>query len=102
VRPPLLSALVAVDAGATLTATAASAAGRGARILPRNTIQCPAFEKLPDGTWHVSEATFRIGNFKKMVFTNLTIGPHFFTFAGTDLYSVLQRKCGSHALARTR
>ena len=92
-RPFLFIAL----AVAVVASTAASAAGRGARTLPRNTIQCPAFEKLPDGTWHVGEATFRIGNFKKMVFTNLTIGPHFFTFGGADLFAVLQRKCGAHA-----
>ena len=93
----LVIALAAMTAGAAMTTAVASAAGHGARTAPRNTIQCAAFKKMPDGTWYVEDSTFRIGSFKKTTFTGVAIGPRFFTFGGTDLYEVLQGKCGRHA-----
>jgi hypothetical protein len=64
----------------------------------RNTFQCAAFKKMPDGTWYVGKpTTFRIGTFKKTTFTEQSIGPDFFTFGRADLYKVIERKCGAHS-----
>jgi hypothetical protein len=102
-RRPLLIALGAVTASVAVGTAVASAAGKGPRTSSKNTIQCAAFKKMPDGTWYVGEPTmFRIGTFKKTIFTHVSIGPHFFTFGGVDLYAVLERKCGAHTRSPTR
>jgi len=56
-----------------------AAATKRAGAPVKNTIQCSAFKKMPDGTWDVEgPTTFRIGTFKKTTFTQQSIGPVFF------------------------
>lgn len=65
--------------------------------LPPNTIICAAFTKRPDGNWYVGRATtFDLGTTigtKRLTLLNSVIGPKF-NIAGTNLYDVLERKCG--------
>jgi hypothetical protein len=80
----------------TLTAANPAAATKRAGAPVKNTIQCSAFKKMPDGTWYVEgPTTFRIGTFKKTTFTQQSIGPDFFTFGRADLYKVLEGKCSA-------
>ena len=67
--------------------------------LPPNTIDCAAFYKAPNGTWYVGQATtFDLGTevgTKRLTLMKSVIGRKFI-IAGTNLYDVLERKCGSH------
>jgi hypothetical protein len=65
--------------------------------LPPDTIICAAFNKRPDGNWYVGRATTfdletTIGT-KRLTLLNSVIGRKF-SIAGTNLYDVLERKCG--------
>lgn len=63
--------------------------------LPENTIDCKAFQKLPDGNWYVGPpTTFDIGNVKRATMADQRIAPRFLNMGGADLYDVLERKCG--------
>ena len=88
---------------AAFTLVTANVAGhaREAGILVKNSIRCSTFNKMSDGTWYVgAPTTFRMGRFRKITFTELSIGPDFFTFGGADLYKVLESKCGAHSSAK--
>ena len=83
---------IAVFVVVTLAAANIAAATKRAEAPVKNTIQCSAFKKMPDGTWYVEgPTTFRIGTFKKTTFTQQSIGPDFFTFGGADLYKVIRQ-----------
>jgi hypothetical protein len=94
---------VVAIAAVVLPATIVTAAAKDAGVAPESTVQCSAFKKMPDGTWYVgTPTTVSIGNFSKMTFSTISIGPHSFTFGGADLYQVLETKCGPHAPARRK
>jgi hypothetical protein len=65
--------------------------------LPPNTINCAAFIKRPDGNWYVGRVTtFDLGTAtgtKRLALLNSVIGRKF-NIAGTNLYDILERKCG--------
>jgi hypothetical protein len=86
---------------AALIGTNLAVASKLKGVPVKNTIQCSSFKKMPDGTWYVEgPTTFRIGTFKKTTFTKLSIGPDFFTFAGADLYKVVEGKCGARVMSK--
>jgi hypothetical protein len=67
--------------------------------LPPNTIECGAFVKRPNGNWYAGQpTTFDIGTTKRVTVGNQEISPRAFNFGGTDLYTLLERKCGGSRL----
>ncbi len=66
-----------------------------ADALPPNTIDCRAFERLPDGNWRVGPpTTFDFGNIKGTILAHQTITPNFLNLGDLDLFDVIEQKCG--------
>jgi hypothetical protein len=65
--------------------------------LPPNTLSCQGFSKLQNGDWHAAPNAqpFDVGNMTNMHITNLDIAPHAFNMGGTDLWQLIEQKCGS-------
>jgi hypothetical protein len=94
---------VVAMAAVVLPTAIATAAAKDAAVPPGSTVQCSAFKKMPDGTWYVgAPTTVGIGTFSKMTFSTISIGPHFFSFGGVDLYEFLENKCGPQPPARKK
>ncbi len=100
-RRKLVALIASVSfAGVMVIITILAVHAKPATVQVKNSIRCSAFDKLSDGTWHVKAPTsFRIGKFKKITFTELSIGRDNFTFGEVDLYKVLENKCGAHTTA---
>ncbi len=62
--------------------------------LPPNTIDCGAFDRLPDGTWRVGPpTTFDFGTVKGTILAHETIMPHLLKLGDMDLFDVIEKKC---------
>lgn len=67
-----------------------------------NTIDCSAFSKGFDGRWHVGPpTTFDVGNTTSITLATLPVGPNFMSVRGSDLFDLIEAKCGKDQPERT-
>ncbi|MFK4627096.1 hypothetical protein ABIF50_010433, partial [Bradyrhizobium diazoefficiens] len=60
-----------------------------------NTIDCSAFSKRSDGRWYVgSPTTFDVGNTTSVSLAALSVGRNFMNVGGSDLFDLIEVKCG--------
>ena len=64
--------------------------------LPHNTIDCRDWTHNPDGSWtvHDNAKPFDLGKTTNMTMHSETIGPHDISIGGSNLWQVLNQKCG--------
>jgi hypothetical protein len=93
-KPQLIRTSIALAAALCLLSWAIVPAH--SQELPPNTVPCEAFKKHPNGSWGAERpVTFDVGNVKGIsVGPGVPITPRFMVFDGTDLYVLLERKCG--------
>ena len=90
-------------AAVTLVTAVLAGHAKETGVQVKNSIRCSAFNKMSDGTWHVgAPTTFRMGKFKKITFTELSIDQDNFTFGGADLYKALEHKCDARPRATAK
>jgi hypothetical protein len=80
---------------ASMIAMGASSLSAQTADYPPNSIDCAAFTKHSNGTWYVrGSTTFDIGTMKGVTISQSEIGPGGMNLGGTNLYIVIEHKCG--------
>ena len=77
-----------------------AAAAAAAPELPKNTLQCDGFKKMPDGSWFAlaTNPPFDLASSTQITIATSRIVPRMVVIDGYDLYDVLEKKCSGQAM----